>query len=579
VCSTMAPGRWVCLPLCRRRRRFSVTDASIGRMRRSAIPLSVPSFAVLFLASLHLPPIVHASIRPSWNDTGDLTATTFVDSTGTDRTCDWLADQIMIDFDAAMAEFCHPPGGYRLPLSAVICPETCRRQAPTECSDTNALLGDPFLESESMMECEWLGESMTRLLNYCSSAPGISTRADAACPKTCAKCLPSAQLVIPPPSPAPIRALSQSPTIVPEKTPTESPTASVVETAWLTAPETSPPTLKCPAIPYTRHDKDDTITLRRSGRPDRKFRIYTPANFDRTKPSKVVFMFHGWTRGTYCQGRIFLQSQWRAVADEHNYVLVGVDGLAENERSAPRSFTFPGSADGLGRDGRSITTCRPTYGPDYCYPSCERLGRCSNRCGWTHCLDDDFQFFIDLVDEVANKYVCLDRARVYVYGYSMGGMFVWSLGQNPRTSRLIAGMGAVMGLPMHDHLSGKGDETDLPVIGIYGDRDCSVPPGDGRYLYNEVCDDDGYLYVDAFHQHGLWASEHGCSVGSSHPARYSYDIPGRNEISCASHCDPANGPPPSVDCRYNAEHGKEAWHLDAVLKFFEDHSARSTGTS
>lgn len=111
-----------------------------------------------------------------------------------------------------------------------------------------------------------------------------------------------------------------------------------------------------------------------------------------------------------------MRSDWRDIADDHNYVLVGVDGLAENEDNAPRSFSFQGSVDGLGRDGRTVTTCRRNYGPDYCYPSCERQGKCDARCGWTHCLDDDFQFFIDLIDEVAEKYVCLDRSRVYVYG-------------------------------------------------------------------------------------------------------------------------------------------------------------------
>lgn len=156
--------------------------------------------------------------------------------------------------------------------------------------------------------------------------------------------------------------------------------------------------------------------------------------------------------------------------------------------------------------------------------------------------------------------------------YSMGGMFSWSLGQDPRTAPLIAGMGTVMGLPLHDYLVGKGTASDIPVIGIYGDRDCSVPPGDGSDVYNESCNNNnGYLYVDAFHQHRLWASDHGCSVGMTHPAQYEYSIPGRDEINCASHCNPADGVPFSVDCRNDAEHGKEPWHLDAVLKFFEDH--------
>lgn len=341
------------------------------------------------------------------------------------------------------------------------------------------------------------------------------------------------------------------------------------------APSPAPTTPVCPSslsASYSSHDENDELTYRKTGQPDRKFRIYTPDNFDPSQPSKVVFIYHGWTRGTYCRGRVFLNSEWRDVADEHGYVLVGVDGLAENDSDAPRSHTFPGSADGLGRDGVSVTTCKTGYGPDYCYPSCQRQGRCNNRCGWTHCLMDDVQFFVDLVDEVTNKYVCLDRSRVYVYGYSMGGMFTWSLAQDPRSSPLIAGIGAAQGLPMHDYLLGKGDSLkNIPAIGIYGNNDCSVPPGDGTNVYNEVCDDDGYLYVDAFHQHRLWAEEHGCAVGDTHPARYEYSVDGRDEVECATHCDPAHGPPMSVDCRNDAEHGKEPWHLDIVLKFFEDH--------
>ncbi len=337
-------------------------------------------------------------------------------------------------------------------------------------------------------------------------------------------------------------------------------------------PPTSDPTaLVCPILPYAGHDEDDVLTIRREGRPDRYFRIYTPSNFDPTQPAKVVFMHHGWSRGTYCQGRIFLGGEWRDVADTHGYVLVAVDGLAENDSDAPRSYTFPGSADGLGRDGVTTTTCNVAYGPDYCYPSCEEQGRCANRCGWTHCLDDDVQLFVDLVEEVAEKYVCIDRRRVYVYGYSMGGMFSWSLAQDPRSAPLIAGVGAAQGLPMHDHLVGRGHSSSIPAIGIYGDADCSVPPGDGTAVFTESCQGTGYHYVDAFHQHRLWAQDHGCTVGETHPARFEYRVEGREEVECASHCDPAAGPPMSVDCRSDDEHGKEPWHLDIALKFFEHH--------
>ena len=464
----------------------------------------------------------------------DMASQTFTDENGAKRDCAWLADQIRTndaesesESESARTTFCTPPPGYRTPLAAVICPATCGVPCPSledKCRDTSAIVGNVAL-SKKRKKCSWIAKRERRLAKYCSRGEGgVRTRADAACPKTCGKC-------------------------------GQGMSASV-----------------CPALPHSSHDEDDVLTIRREGRPDRRFRIYTPGGLDPARPARVVFVHHGWTAGTYCQGRIFLGGGWRDVADEHGYVLVAVDGLAENNSDAPRSFTFPGSADGLGRDGVTATTCDVGYGPDYCYPSCEERGRCGNRCGWTHCLDDDVELFVDLVEEVAEKYVCLDRRRVYVYGYSMGGMFAWSLAQDPRSAPLIAGIGAAQGLPMHDHLVGKGDSSSIPAIGIYGDADCSVPPGDGTSVFTESCQ-EGYHYVDAFHQHRVWAQEHGCTVGDTHPARFEYRIEGRDEVECASHCDPTAGPPMSVDCRSDDEHGKEPWHLDIALKFFEHHWA------
>ena len=460
----------------------------------------------------------------------DMASQTFTDENGAKRDCAWLADQIRTEHgnaESARTTFCTPPPGYRTPLAAVICPATCGVPCPSledKCRDTSAIVGNVAL-SKKRKKCSWIAKRGRRLAKYCSRGEaGVRTRADAACPKTCGKC-------------------------------GQGMSASV-----------------CPALPHSSHDEDDVLTIRREGRPDRRFRIYTPGGLDPARPARVVFVHHGWTTGTYCQGRIFLGGGWRDVADEHGYVLVAVDGLAENNSDAPRSYTFPGSADGLGRDGVTATTCNGGYGPDYCYPSCEERGRCGNRCGWTHCLDDDVQLFVDLVEEVAEKYVCLDRRRVYVYGYSMGGMFAWSLAQDPRSAPLIAGIGAAQGLPMHDHLVGKGDSSSIPAIGIYGDDDCSVPPGDGTSVFTESCQ-EGYHYVDAFHQHRMWAQEHGCTVGDTHPARFEYRIEGRDEVECASHCDPTAGPPMSVDCRSDDEHGKEPWHLDIALKFFEHHWA------
>ena len=324
---------------------------------------------------------------------------------------------------------------------------------------------------------------------------------------------------------------------------------------------------KCTHIPYAGHN-NFRFAFRRWGtdRPVRFLRIYTPQVFDPSKPNKIIFLYHGRTDGL----NNFLDDDMQGLADEHGYTLVAVDGLSENDT---RSFTFPGSADGIGKDGVTATTCNTAQTvPTYCAPSCQIQGRCNNRCGFSSCLDNDIELFIDLVNEVANKYVCVDRSRVYVYGFDQGGMLAWGLAQDPRSAPLIAGIGAAQGLPLHDYLVGKGTSTkSIPAIGIYSGNDCVVPPGNGTAIFNESCDGEGYRFVDAFRLHRLWAEEHGCSVGDTYPAKYSYEINGRDTVSCSSHCNPSAGPPKSVDCRSNDGHSKQPRHLDVAMKFFEDH--------
>jgi len=283
-------------------------------------------------------------------------------------------------------------------------------------------------------------------------------------------------------------------------------------------------------------------------------------------------VLHGWSIKGCSGGDEFVRddSGWRRYADEHGYVLVAPEGLSEGD-DYPPSWAVPGSRDGRGQDGRTITSCDNSLfgGPDHCYPSCNGCGR--SRCGWTQCLDDDVQFIVDLIRDLPN-YLCVDSRRIYIFGYSNGGMLAWTLGQDTRSASLLAGIASALGLPMWDFLLGKGTDQKLPAIGIYANNDESVPPGDGSNQANEVLDGDGYYYVDAYWQHKVWASDHSCR-SSTRPARYYYYIRGRQEIACRTHCNPENGPPASLDCRAPFDgHGKKAWHLDAALKFFTLHA-------
>jgi len=260
---------------------------------------------------------------------------------------------------------------------------------------------------------------------------------------------------------------------------------------------------------------------------------------------------------------------WTGYANIHNYILVAPDGLNGGGNTI-NSWKFPGSSDGIGQDGETITTCDTDQAtPDYCY---DRSCPCNNRCGWTHCEDDDFQFIIDLIAELDN-HVCVDSTRVYAAGISNGGMFSWSLGQNSSTAPLLAGIGPIIGLPHHDYKLGKAKMGDLPVIGVSGSTDCTNPPGDGTKDFSESCDGDGYYMVDAKRLHATWALDHGCSVSQI----YNYAVPGRSEVTCETYCDPAVSTPASVDCRANMGHSSPTWTLDVVLKFFDDHAGELGG--
>jgi hypothetical protein len=139
----------------------------------------------------------------------------------------------------------------------------------------------------------------------------------------------------------------------------------------------------------------DVKTLSREGLPDREYRIYTPANYDNNKPTKLILALHGWS----LSGKEFFHGSRTGLADEYNYILVAPHGLGQTS-----SWTVPGSSDGLGVDGHSVTTCNVNTVPnDTCaqYHNCE----CKNPCGWTQCEDDDFQFVVDLLYDL-NNYVC-----------------------------------------------------------------------------------------------------------------------------------------------------------------------------
>lgn len=322
----------------------------------------------------------------------------------------------------------------------------------------------------------------------------------------------------------------------------------------------------CSGLPRKHRATDLIKWTRGDGKRKRRFRINTPPKYDPTKKNKLVFLFHSWADDSASYTTGDWGKTWMDESDYHGYVVVAPDALGPNQ-DYWASWSFLGSTNGLGQNGE-VTTCDTEQGGNYCNPSC---GNCPNRCGWTQCQDDDVQFVADLIAELPN-YVCVDNSRVYAVGIGNGGSLVWNLGQDERTATALAGLGVIVGLPLHDYNIGKATNKKLPVIGMYGTDDLSVPPGSGNMEYSQSLDGEAYRYVPAAKIHATWAKDNGCKVKKVE-ATNSYDFTSNKYQECFSHCDTTSGEAPySVDCRV-ADMGHESYsfNFDAALMFFEHH--------
>jgi len=325
------------------------------------------------------------------------------------------------------------------------------------------------------------------------------------------------------------------------------------------------------------HSSSRLLALRRSqdqdqNLPDRYYRILTPPNYDRSRPSKVVLYFHGWGEDS---ASLAEDPPWVQAAFDQNYVIVAPEGIQN-------SWQFPGSSNGLGRNHKDVTSCDFTQSePFYCY---QDTCPCETRCGWTHCQDDDIQFVLDLLDKELPAQLCVDNDRIYALGISNGGMLTWSMAQDERIASRLAGIAPMIGVPHYDHDRGSASKWDLPVIGFYGTHDEVVPPGGFNTDWTQ--DDGGYYWITANRMHTRWAHEHGCNVQTNNnqqkmpPNTYyqNNNLQGY-KIHCFTHCDVQDSNslrqthvPFSVDCRISMGHETPAFMMKMALQFFERHN-------
>lgn len=339
------------------------------------------------------------------------------------------------------------------------------------------------------------------------------------------------------------------------------------------------------------HDGEEKHEFKRFTMVDRYVYVYTPAKYDRTTKSKVLLAFHDWGE----DGKTYTtDSRLKHLADKHNYVIVAPDGQAgENELL---SWSFSGSSDGIGSDGKSVTTCNEDAvggidgRSDYCEASC---APCKSKCGWTHCLDDDVQFVQDFItgntgSDSLSDLVCFDPDGIFALGISNGGMFTWELGQNPISAPYVKGIAPIIGLPLCDYNFPQAEGFTVPAISITGEYDTTVmpskPPFPGSSANTCVTNRDGeeFIYITSHRITTTWAEDEtvtGCTVPDRNRFPQDiYEVPGfkKESIKCRTWCKEAGTKAHSVDCNMvktghnmNTDAYKAAYKV--ALSFFDTH--------
>jgi len=289
--------------------------------------------------------------------------------------------------------------------------------------------------------------------------------------------------------------------------------------------------------------------------PTTRYQVRLPGNYDANRAGghPVLVYLHGWggSEGS-------LPTRFARHAKNNGYLVVTPAGYGDGGRNSWngfRSARLPNcnAADGYAESdcdagpsaaiGDAPSTCVDFDGAqhNYCYDSC---GNCpkwdgadgnSNTwdasydgdytCYWTTCLDSVAQIEA-LLDTIEQDY-CVDRSMIWVTGCSNGGMFVYELAKDKRTSERFAGYLPQVGSPHPGFVQENPVLSSPPkfFMGFWGTNDTTVPgtkyPTD-NFLAEVALDTNfnGWLYMTARSITSQWADLSIGGGGSSGPSYY-----------------------------------------------------------
>lgn len=236
------------------------------------------------------------------------------------------------------------------------------------------------------------------------------------------------------------------------------------------------------------------------------YQFTLPASYDWTKPTPLLFYFHGWG-GSYEE----CGSLCTDLAPSRGFIAVSMDGAGPEDR---RSWNGAGTtAYPAGPDG---PICSPSTPMSYCnlYSDCNgredrRLGECADPCHWTSCIDSVGQA-LALLDKLQTD-LCVDESRIWASGCSNGGIFLYELAQDARSAGRFVGIAPLVGSPHNGFNLGPRKGGILSFVGMWGLSDTAIPPLSNLDDPTKSMDSDGWYYSTAENATDLWARENGCN--------------------------------------------------------------------
>ena len=214
-----------------------------------------------------------------------------------------------------------------------------------------------------------------------------------------------------------------------------------------------------PAHPEKAQAVRKTITV---GALTRSYMVYRPETLAADRPVSLVIGLHG----ANASGLVMsLFSGFNDLADRNNIVMA-----------------YPDSYGPLWNDGRvDMDSIAFTNGVD------------------------DVQFLVQLIDAMVDGYH-VDPRRVYVAGFSNGGMMALRLGI--AASDRIAAVACVSGL-LSKHLSMQRPKRPVPLLMIHGTEDRTVPWGGGVLMKGKKKRGEVLSVLDTV---SYWVRNNGCNA-------------------------------------------------------------------